>query len=76
MRAGRLAAMDPIPVSCEIDEGDFVGDDGLLRCGKCGAGKQVRVDWGGQTTIMPVMCRCQVGDPQILPFCGSGIWNT
>ena len=52
--------MDPIPVSCEIDEGDFVGDDGLLRCGKCGAGKQVRVDWGGQTTIMPVMCRCQV----------------
>ena len=52
--------MDPIPVSCEIDGGDFVGDDGLLRCGKCGAGKQVRVDWGGQTTIMPVMCRCQV----------------
>ena len=52
--------MDPIPVSCEIDEGDFVGDDGLLRCGKCGAGKQVRVDWGGQTAIMPVMCRCQV----------------
>ena len=52
--------MDPTLVSCEIDEGDFVGDDGLLRCGKCGAGKQVRVDWGGQTTIMPVMCRCQV----------------
>ena len=52
--------MDPIPVSCEIDEGDFVGGDGLLRCGKCGAGKQVRVDWGGQTAIMPVMCRCQV----------------
>lgn len=60
MRAGKSSAMDPIPVSCEIDEGDFVGDDGLLRCGKCGAGKQVRVDWGGQTTIMPVMCRCQV----------------
>ena len=52
--------MDPTLVSCEIDEGDFVGDDGLLRCGKCGAGKQVRVDWGGQTAIMPVMCRCQV----------------
>lgn len=60
MRAGRSSAMDPVPVSCEIDEGDFVGDDGLLRCGKCGAGKQVRVDWGGQTAIMPVMCRCQV----------------
>lgn len=60
MRAGKSSAMDPIPVSCEIDEGDFVGDDGLLRCGKCGAGKQVRVDWGGQTVIMPVMCRCQV----------------
>ena len=60
MRADRPTAMDPTLVSCEIDEGDFVGDDGLLRCGKCGAGKQVRVDWGGQTAIMPVMCRCQV----------------
>ena len=34
--------MDPIPVSCEIDEGDFVGDDGLLRCGKCGVGERLK----------------------------------
>ena len=45
--------MDPTLVSCEIDEGDFVGDDGLLRCGKCGAGKQVRVDWAARRRSCP-----------------------
>lgn len=42
-------------------EGDYMGEDGLLHCGKCHAPKQCRIDgWHstGATAILPVACEC------------------
>jgi len=46
------------------EPGDFVGDDGLLYCGKCRTPKQIRMDANpltGEkvTTIVPTACRCR-----------------
>ena len=59
MRAGEASVAGLAAAGCGAEEGDFVGDDGLLRCGRCGTGKQMRVEWGGGVAVMPVMCRCR-----------------
>jgi len=43
---------------------DYVGEDGLLYCGKCCTPKQTRLPFDPRTgkadeTIVPVMCRCR-----------------
>lgn len=42
-------------------DGDFVGDDGLLVCGKCGMRKQKRVELFGIRKTVPVVCECRAG---------------
>ena len=37
------------------DKPDFIGDDGLLHCGKCGKPKQMRLETPMRDT--PVCCR-------------------
>lgn len=47
--------------------GDYYGEDGLLRCGKCGKAKEKRVaipdfynpDNSGRETIVPCVCNCK-----------------
>lgn len=42
-------------------DGDYVGDDGLLYCGKCRTAKQYREsDWlgTGEERLLPVSCEC------------------
>ena len=39
------------------DKGDYVGEDGLLYCGKCHTPKQCRVELFGE--IRTPMCLCQ-----------------
>ena len=39
-------------------EGDYIGPDGLLVCGKCGVHKQCRVTYGGRERIVGCLCRC------------------
>ena len=42
------------------ENGDYVGADGLLYCGKCGTRKERRIEWFGQgTRKVPVMCKCR-----------------
>lgn len=45
-------------------EGDFIGDDGLLHCGKCRTKKQTRFrlpeQLGGAEKIVPCACQCEV----------------
>ncbi len=46
------------------EPGDFLGDDGLLYCGKCRTPKQIRMDSNPLTgekviTIVPTSCRCR-----------------
>lgn len=39
--------------------GDYIGEDGLLYCGKCRTRKQYQVEVMGRLRNMPVMCECQ-----------------
>ena len=39
-------------------DGDYVGDDGLLRCGKCHTPKQCRVKMFGEERTPPCLCQC------------------
>lgn len=45
--AGRLA------------EGDHIGEDGLVYCGKCGSRKQLRVKFGDKTHVVRCVCKCE-----------------
>ena len=39
-------------------EGDYIDEDGLLRCGKCGGFKRSRIEVSGEEIIVPVWCEC------------------
>lgn len=41
------------------EQGDYVGADGLLYCGKCNTPKQVRVTLFGQERTPHCMCKCR-----------------
>lgn len=41
-------------------DGDYFGEDGLLRCGKCRQPKRGRIDIGGEEIIVPVWCECRI----------------
>lgn len=38
---------------------DYIGDDGLIHCGKCKGLKQVKISLSGFERIMPCVCKCQ-----------------
>lgn len=40
-------------------EGDYIGKDGLLYCGKCKTRKQFEIEILGKMRIVPVMCDCK-----------------
>lgn len=61
-----IRGFESIVKMCEqpVNEGDFVGEDGLLRCGKCGERKQTRttisIPGKEPITITPgVSCACE-----------------
>ena len=48
----------------KAEAGDYVGEDGLLYCGKCHTPKQMRLDVNPATgepapTLVPTRCKCQ-----------------
>lgn len=40
-------------------EGDRIGEDGLVYCGKCGSRKQLRVKFGDKTHVVRCVCKCE-----------------
>lgn len=47
--------------SMKRNKGDYIGKDGLLHCGVCGAPKQAKFTLSdGRVVTPPCMCRCQV----------------
>jgi DNA replication protein DnaC len=40
-------------------EGDHIGEDGLVYCGKCGSRKQFRVTFGDKTHVVRCVCKCE-----------------
>ena len=45
--------------SIKAEQGDYIGDDGLLYCGKCHTKKQVRVNIFGRERTPFCLCRCE-----------------
>ncbi|MDR3848477.1 ATP-binding protein [Eggerthella sp.] len=41
------------------EEGDYVGADGLLVCGKCGTPKECLVSWQGSVAKLGCACACE-----------------
>ena len=42
-----------------LAEGDHIGEDGLVYCGKCGSRKQLRVKFGDKTQVVRCVCKCE-----------------
>lgn len=42
-----------------LAEGDHIGEDGLVYCGKCGRRKQLRVKFGDKTHVVRCVCKCE-----------------
>lgn len=42
-----------------LAEGDHIGEDGLVYCGKCGSRKQLRVKFGDKTHVVRCVCKCE-----------------
>lgn len=49
-----------IPIQRDTrDTSDYIGEDGLIYCGKCHTPKQCRLTYEGVEQIRPVMCQCR-----------------
>lgn len=47
------------------ENGDYIGDDGLLYCGKCHTRRQFKMKWlDGQDRLFPVPCKCRKEEAQ------------
>ncbi len=42
-----------------IVEGDYLGEDNLYYCGKCGTRKQTTVELFGSLRVVPCICKCK-----------------
>ncbi len=49
-------------IEVRMDEGDYIGEDGLVHCGKCKGKKQIRLPasefTGGKGVIVRCICQC------------------
>lgn len=64
MESGMNYVAREVLKNCPHEEGDYVGDDGLLYCGKCHTPKTCKVKWPFSKDdhpaekIFPIMCKC------------------
>ncbi|MGN0400004.1 MAG: ATP-binding protein [Blautia sp.] len=42
-----------------MSEGDYVGEGGLVFCGKCRSKKQTKISFGGMEHMVRCMCKCE-----------------
>lgn len=45
-----------------INDGDYMGDDGLIRCKVCGERKQFRIQLAGFEKVVPCICKCKADE--------------
>lgn len=43
-----------------MKSGDYVGEDGLVYCGKCHTRRQKKIELLGEMRTVPVMCQCMI----------------
>lgn len=42
-----------------LREGDYLNDEGLMVCGKCGEERQCRTTFMGEEFVVPCICKCE-----------------
>lgn len=52
------SALDSISTDVDVKDGDYIGEDGLLHCGKCHGAKQIVTNIGGCRRVFPMLCEC------------------
>ena len=45
--------------SIQVNSDDYIGDDGLIYCGKCHTPKQTRITYNGETVTAMCLCKCE-----------------
>ena len=45
-----------------INDGDYMGEDGLIRCKVCGERKQFRIQLSGFEKVVPCICKCRADE--------------
>ena len=48
--------------TANIVEGDFLGEDNLYYCGKCGTRKQTVIEFLGDVRVVPCICECRAAE--------------
>lgn len=48
--------------TANIVEGDYIGEDNLYYCGKCGTKKQCAIPFFGEIKIVPCICECKAAE--------------
>lgn len=46
----------------KFEDDDYIGDDGLIHCGKCHTRKQTIVNMLGKTRVVPCICECKAAE--------------
>lgn len=64
VKLGEIVKLPQKSIDIRMDKGDYIGEDGLLRCGKCKGKKQTRLPasdfTNGKEVIVSCICKCQV----------------
>lgn len=55
----KIAAHQNAVNPASLDDGDYIGDDGLIVCGVCGRRKQTRIEIDGEKIVVPCICKCR-----------------
>ena len=50
--------IDKLAASVPIEGGTYVGEDGLLRCIRCGGSRQCRIEFMEKIKVVPCLCDC------------------
>ncbi len=68
MEVDRLSVLPQDIETIKMDEGDYIGEDGLLHCGKCKGKKQTRLPasdfTGWKELVVRCICNCQAEENQ------------
>lgn len=48
----------------QVAEDDYMGDDGLIHCGKCHGAKEKILTFNTKTHKVPVLCACRIAERQ------------
>ena len=64
VKLGEIVKLPQKSIEIRMDKGDYIGEDGLLHCGKCKGKKQTRLPasdfTNGKEVVVSCICKCQV----------------